>query len=367
MKKFYNIKNFFDPHHAFHACGCLGLTLSIMLTITISAYSGIALFIIVAIILLSVMTFLGAAFLTKIIAGRETIVYYHHEIVILLAIAGFLKILHQPVLPYLDVTILGIGVFLFCGRIGCFMAGCCHGKPHNWGVCYTEEHKKAGFTPYLAGVKLFPVQLLESLVVLFTVMAGTVLVLGSTYQQGDVLTWYIIAYGAARFFLEFLRGDPDRRYFSMFSEAQWTSLVLTGLTVWAELSGMLPCHAWHLWVVAYLLLTTLIFFLIEHFPIANKYRLIHPYHIKEVAEAISITAGSNVPVSCTSIGIQISAGKSITETGFVYHYTLSRKNKKMNEKDALILSRLILRLGHFSSMYEVIKGNRSVFHLVIHA
>jgi prolipoprotein diacylglyceryltransferase len=56
--------------------------------------------------------------------------------VVMLVAAAFLWLLHEhePIIPYLDVTILVIGIFLVCGRIGCLMVGCCHGKPHRWGV-----------------------------------------------------------------------------------------------------------------------------------------------------------------------------------------------------------------------------------------
>ena len=42
--------------------------------------------------------------------------------------------LELPVLPYLDLTCLGLGIFLVCGRQGCLMVGCCHGKPCGWGI-----------------------------------------------------------------------------------------------------------------------------------------------------------------------------------------------------------------------------------------
>ena len=47
-----------------------------------------------------------------------------------------LSLLDAPVLSYLDVTVLSLGLFLAWGRLGCLMAGCCHGRPQNWGVRY---------------------------------------------------------------------------------------------------------------------------------------------------------------------------------------------------------------------------------------
>ena len=49
---------------------------------------------------------------TKIIIGEERLIYYHHEIAIVLAVTMVLWLLDQPILPYLDITILRIGTFL---------------------------------------------------------------------------------------------------------------------------------------------------------------------------------------------------------------------------------------------------------------
>src|SRR5439155_22019386 len=97
---------------------------------------------------------------------------YHHEIDVMINAALLLWLLGQPLLPYLDLTILGIGMFLACGRVGCLMVGCCHGRPHSWGVRYKQEHADAGFAPYYVGVRLFPIQAVESLWVLSIVIVG---------------------------------------------------------------------------------------------------------------------------------------------------------------------------------------------------
>ena len=71
----------------------------------------------------AVITFTGLVIATKMITGEEKLIYYHHEIAVLLNISLFLWLIHQPLLPYLDISILGIGTFLFCGRLGCLMVG----------------------------------------------------------------------------------------------------------------------------------------------------------------------------------------------------------------------------------------------------
>ena len=125
----------------------------------------------------------------------------------------------------MDVTILGVGTFLAFGRIGCLMVGCCHGRPCHWGIRYRQEHAEEGFAHYLVGVRLFPIQAVESLFVFAVVMIGAVAVLRGR-PSGTAFALYTIGYGFVRFCLEFFRGDTDRPYTLGFSQGQWLSLWL---------------------------------------------------------------------------------------------------------------------------------------------
>ncbi len=96
------------------------------------------------------------------------------------------------------------------GRLGCFAAGCCYGKPTTvaWGVRFTDPyaHSLVG-TPL--GVPLHPTQLYESaaefLIFIFLIFLG--------HRQrftGELFATYALLYGLARSIIEFFRGDPDR-------------------------------------------------------------------------------------------------------------------------------------------------------------
>jgi hypothetical protein len=325
----------------------------------------------VAIVPLAVVIFLALAMATKIVIGHELIIYYHHEIAVLSGSALFLRLLRQPVLPYLDIFVLGLGVFLACGRIGCLLVGCCHGRPYRWGITYHEHHAAAGFTPYYVGISLFPVQALESFFALAVVGFGVRMVLHGS-APGSAFSWYVIAYGFGRFCFEFLRGDPERPYFFGFSEAQWTSLILMSLTVSSEFSHALPWQPWHGGITVALVLLMVAVSLHRRFRKTPTHWLLHPRHIREVACALEYAAASpsrlvpEIRVGCTSQGIQISSATTDSSAGEIHaHYCLSRRVQPLTIDGAATLAGVICQLQHHPRHFRLIPGNNNVFHCVI--
>ncbi|MBR4288381.1 MAG: prolipoprotein diacylglyceryl transferase [Clostridia bacterium] len=110
------------------------------------------------------------------------------------------------------------------GRVGCHFAGCCYGGPYDgpFSVCYKES---MGATPL--GVPLFPVQLLESVLLLILFL---ILLFVYQRQKGGekqiAAGLYGVLYALLRFSLEFLRADDERGAFWIFSTSQWISLFL---------------------------------------------------------------------------------------------------------------------------------------------
>lgn len=110
-------------------------------------------------------------------------------------------------------------LFHFFGRIGCFLAGCCHGIPVSWGIAY---HNSLGNVPN--GVPLLPVQLIEAggNLLLFLLLNW----MQNRKKEGNLIGIYLVAYSMMRFILEFFRGDKLRGIFWGLSTSQWIALAI---------------------------------------------------------------------------------------------------------------------------------------------
>ncbi len=361
----------------FQVFGGTGLVLAIVLMLTLTVVTGLSLAAVVVMIVADVVAFLALIMSTKIILGEERLTYCHHEVV-LLAVTAFLSwLLAQPVLSFLDISVLGLGLGLMCGRVGCLMVGCCHGLPSRWGVRYGPEHVAAGFSPYYAMTRFLPIQLIESLWVGAIVAVGSVLVLRG-YPPGAALSFYICAYGAGRFCFEFVRADTDRAYVWGFSESQWISLALMLLVVGGEFFGVLPLHWWHAGVTVLVTLTMIFVTVSRRLQTETNYRLLLPRHVEEIAQALDSTsnhADSNgggtgrhspgVAIDCTSLGVQISAGRIKVAGSLLYHYALSNQRVGLTETSARALAKLIVQLRHPASRGDLVAGKQGVFHLLV--
>ena len=94
---------------------------------------------------------------------RYGFVFFGGMIVSVSALIIYMKKKKLPVLKTADFMIVGLPLGHAFGRIGCFLAGCCHGRPTDmpWGVVFTDTHSLVA--PELLGVHVHPTQLYESL------------------------------------------------------------------------------------------------------------------------------------------------------------------------------------------------------------
>ncbi len=156
---------------------------------------------------------------------RYGFVFYGGLIVAVSALIVYIKKKKLPLLPTADFIITGLPLGHAFGRVGCFLAGCCHGKPTSlpWGVLFTDPH--AMISPDLLGVPVHPVQLYEAVgnLLIFWVLHR---LYKRPHQNGTVLLAYIACYGTLRFVLEFFRGDFRGAYIFGLSPAQLITLLL---------------------------------------------------------------------------------------------------------------------------------------------
>ena len=148
----------------------------------------------------------------------------------LLAAAWYVRRHHMPALGTCDAFAPGLALGHAIGRIGCFAAGCCYGKPthHFWGVVFTNPLARQ-ITGTPLGVPLEPTQLFESAVELANFFFLMWLLKRRKFD-GQVFGAFMFIYGVARFFLEFIRDDQGRG--SVFGGAMTgTQLIALGLVV----------------------------------------------------------------------------------------------------------------------------------------
>jgi len=144
---------------------------------------------------------------------------------------------------FLDATTPSIALGLFFTRIGCFLNGCCYGKPTDlpWGVrfqkgsnVYYDEIEKGLITGSNASsLSLHPVQLYESLegLVLFLIFF---FFLGKRKKfDGQTFWTFPLIYSVLRFANELLRGDDIRGYIwsPYITTSQFFSLLLFPLSI----------------------------------------------------------------------------------------------------------------------------------------
>ncbi|MBI3668201.1 MAG: prolipoprotein diacylglyceryl transferase [Acidobacteria bacterium] len=137
-------------------------------------------------------------------------VYYGGLLTALLFAFFYARRFRLAFLPLADVYAAPLALGHAIGRLGCFAAGCCYGKPTSlaWGVTFTDPYARALVGTPL-GVPLHPTQLYEAatefLIFVFLVFLGR-----RRRFPGQLFAAYAVLYGLTRGTIEFFRGDPDR-------------------------------------------------------------------------------------------------------------------------------------------------------------
>jgi len=160
---------------------------------------------------------------------RGGLVFYGGLVVGLAVLIAMSRRRQIPFLRVADLIAPAVCLGLAVGRVGCFLNGCCYGRPWAWGVVFPPDSAAGQAFP---GQRLIPVQLISSasLVVLYLV---TRMVGGRSTRAGQSMAVFLVLYGLYRFSIQFLRGDYPQVAFGL-SEPQWVSLGvgIAGAILW---------------------------------------------------------------------------------------------------------------------------------------
>lgn len=128
-----------------------------------------------------------------------------------------------------DVFAPGLALGNVIGRLGCFSAGCCWGKPTAcWmGVQFTQRAHEMNGVP--VGVALLPTQLFEAGGNL-AIFAALLLLRKWKAFDGQIILAFVMLYSLERFTVEFWRADPRGQMMNL-STAQFISVIMLPLAV----------------------------------------------------------------------------------------------------------------------------------------
>lgn len=134
-----------------------------------------------------------------------------------------------PLGKVVDSTVIGLCLFGTLARLGCFLSGCCYGRPNllPWGVVFPQGSEAAARWGF--GVPVHPTQIYEAG---YLICIAILFSLNEKHHKfaGEKFLWLVLAYSAARFLNEFVRGDPRPEFWNL-NAPQWMSLALVAISL----------------------------------------------------------------------------------------------------------------------------------------
>ncbi len=138
--------------------------------------------------------------------NKGGLVFHGGLILALIVGIAIVKIWKLPVLQMADLVITFLPLGQAIGRVGCFLNGCCYGKPTEsiFGIKFpTYSFAANAFGP---DIYVYPTQIFSSIADL-AIFFILLLRMKKKQYDGQAVIYYLFLYGVARFFLEFLRAD----------------------------------------------------------------------------------------------------------------------------------------------------------------
>lgn len=152
-------------------------------------------------------------------------VFYGGLLVGFLVAFYYIKKYKFPLGPLSDIYGICIPLAHFFGRLGCFFAGCCWGKPCflPWAVTFKNTFSGENMGVPL-NVPIHPTQLYEAIFLLTLFFVLNFYFYKRRTFKGQIFLLYIFFYSIFRFFIEFLRDDPRGYIFNLISTSQLFSI-----------------------------------------------------------------------------------------------------------------------------------------------
>ncbi|HYA18119.1 MAG TPA: prolipoprotein diacylglyceryl transferase [Bryobacteraceae bacterium] len=140
--------------------------------------------------------------------------------------AGFYIVRQNlPLYKTCDIFAPGLALGHGIGRLGCFAAGCCWGKPTRlpWAVTFTRTDATTGVP---LNIPLHPTQLYEAFSE-FLICGILIWMLKRPHRDGQVIGAWALLYGIVRFLVEFVRDhDASNPFGGPLVLEQWIALAL---------------------------------------------------------------------------------------------------------------------------------------------
>ncbi|MDQ3070627.1 MAG: prolipoprotein diacylglyceryl transferase [Acidobacteriota bacterium] len=136
-----------------------------------------------------------------------------------------------PLWTTADLYAPGVALGHVIGRLGCFLAGCCWGKPTDvaWAVTFTNPAAAINVGTPL-NIPLHPTQLYEAGAELVILALLLLTERKGRYFAGRTFWLYMLTYGITRFVIEMFRDDPRGLMMGM-STSQFVSVLLVPISL----------------------------------------------------------------------------------------------------------------------------------------
>jgi phosphatidylglycerol:prolipoprotein diacylglycerol transferase len=137
----------------------------------------------------------------------------------------FFRKKNLPTLGMLDIMAVTTCIVHAFGRMGCFMAGCCFGKPSDGFFSITFTHPQCAADPL--NTPLHPTQLYSAIMIL-GILFVLIVVQKRKAFDGQLFMLYLMLYALGRSVLEIFRGDLERGFIieGVVSNSQFISLLV---------------------------------------------------------------------------------------------------------------------------------------------